>query len=124
MAAGATPLHRAAGVSSTACVQALLTARADVNAVHSTNKRHPMDMANSAVQAVLRAAGGVRANLAAGAPSSRAAFPERSRQPRAEGQEVSSRRRERTEAFRAEKGKGGKGGGGKGRGRNRPDVRD
>ena len=120
LAAGATPLHRAAGVSSVACVQALLTARADVNAVHATNKRHPMDMANSAVQAVLRAAGGVRANVAAGgAPTSRSAFPERSRQPRAEGQQVSSRRRERTEAFQAEKGKGGKG-----RGRNRPDVRD
>ena len=53
-----------------ACVRALLTARADVNAEHPTNRRHRMDMANSAAQAVLREAGGVRANLSRGGTQS------------------------------------------------------
>ena len=90
--AGATPLHRAAGVSSTDCVLALLSARANVNAAHQGNRRHAMDMANTALQAVLREAGGVRANLGAGsAPSSREAFPERSRQARPTGFSKSER---------------------------------
>ena len=118
--AGATPLHRAAGVSSTDCVLALLSARANVNAAHQGNRRHAMDMANTALQAVLREAGGVRANLGAGsAPSSREAFPERSRQARVPGQQVSQSRRDRTAGFRGGKGRGGGKGGG-----DRRDERD
>ena len=60
-----------------------------------------MDMANSALQAVLREAGGARANLGAGsAPSSLEAFPERSRQARVPGQEDSQSRRDRAAGFR------------------------
>ena len=96
-------MHRAAGVSSTDCVLALLSARANVNAAHNANRRRAMDMANSALQAVLREAGGVRASLGAGsAPSSREAFPERSRQARVPGQEV-----DRKGGFRGGKGRGG-----------------
>ena len=49
-----------------------------MNVEHATNRRQRHgSMANSALQAVLREAGGVRANLsgAGSAPSSREAFP-------------------------------------------------
>ena len=83
--AGATPLHRAAGLSCMDCVQALLAARAD--------GEHAMPLFKAFC---VITAGGVPANLSGGgsAPSSREAFPERSRQPRVPGQEVSQRRRE------------------------------
>ncbi len=95
-------MHRAAGVSAVDCVEALLAARADVNALHNTNRRTAMDMANASVRAILGAAGGRRSGTVG--PSSRTLLPERSRRPVADGGQGSQSRRDRAAAWRAKTG--------------------
>ena len=76
-ARGATPLLRAAGSNQVPVVRLLLQLRADPHEVHATTRRNAFDMANAAVRDILRDYG-ARATGSTG-PSSRAAFPDRSR---------------------------------------------